>query len=149
MTEEDKRNIKNKKLGEILKSLDFVDDDKLTEILRRQKNTNMKLGEVLSSLGCVDKEVILSLVGKQLGFPYLKLSEAEDISKEVIKYIPEKIARMHMMIPFDKKGDTLKVAMAEPQNEKVKNAISILTNLKVSAYITTEEEIIEAINKNY
>ena len=35
----------NRRLGEILKSLDFIDDKKLDEILEQQKETKMKLGE--------------------------------------------------------------------------------------------------------
>lgn len=139
----------NKRLGEILKSLDFIDDKKLDEILEQQKSSKMKLGEVLSSMGYVDKEVILSLVGKQLGHPFIKVSEYEKISEEVLKLIPKKVAQQHMLIPFAKEGDVLKIAMAEPQEDEVRAAISVLTDLEVEAYITSEEEIIKAIENNY
>ncbi len=141
--------LENKRLGEILKSLDFIDDKKLDEILEQQKSSKMKLGEVLSSMGYVDKEVILSLVGKQLGYPFIKVSEYEKISDEVLKLIPGNIAQQHMLIPFAKEGDVLKVAMSEPQDEEVRKAISVLTGLEVKAYITSEEEIIKAIENNY
>lgn len=139
----------NKKLGEILKSLDLIDDEKLEEILEQQKVSKMKLGEVLSSMGCVDREIILSLVGKQLGHSYIKVSEYGRISTDVLHLIPKNIAKQHMLIPFAMEGDVLKVAMAEPQDEEVRAAISILTNLEVATYITSEEEIIKAIENNY
>ncbi|MBN2407929.1 MAG: hypothetical protein JXJ19_09570 [Elusimicrobia bacterium] len=141
--------LKKQRLGEILKSLDFIDDKKLEEILKQQKTSNMKLGEVLTSMGIVDKEVVLSLVGKQLGHPYVRLSDSGGIPEDVLKYIPKSIAQQHMLIPFDMEGDKLKVAMAEPQEEEVRAAISILTNLEVEVYITSEEEIIRAIKENY
>ena len=139
----------NQRLGEILKSLNFIDDRKLDEILERQKSSKMKLGEVLSSMGYVDKEVVLSIVGKQLGHPYVKVSESGRIKKDALNLIPKNIAKQHMLIPFAIEQNILKVAMAEPQEEEVRAAISILTNLEVEAYITSEEEIIKAIEENY
>lgn len=139
----------NKRLGEILKSLDFIDDKKLDKILKQQKSSKMKLGEVLTSMGYVDKEIVLSLVGKQLGHSFVRLSEYGKISEEVLKLIPKNIAQQHMLIPFAKEREVLKIAMAEPQEEEVRAAISILTCLEVEAYITSEEEIIKAIESNY
>lgn len=139
----------NKRLGEILKSLDFIDDKKLDKILKQQKSSKMKIGEVLTSMGYVDKEIVLSLVGKQLGHSFVRLSEYGKISEEVLKLIPKNIAQQHMLIPFAKEGEVLKIAMAEPQEEEVRAAISILTCLEVEAYITSEEEIIKAIESNY
>ncbi|MFC2061152.1 hypothetical protein ACFLUV_01415 [Elusimicrobiota bacterium] len=141
--------LKQKRLGEILKSLDFIDDDKLEEILKQQKSSKLRLGEALSSMGYVDEEVILSIVGKQLGHPYIKVSEYGKIPREILDIIPRNIAEQNMLIPFDKEGDVLKIAMAEPQEEEVRAAIAILTNLEVESYITSEEEIIEAISNNY
>lgn len=138
-----------KRLGEILKSLDFIDDKKLDEILEQQKSSKMKLGDILSSMGYVDKDIILSLVGKQLGHPYIKVSEYEKIADEILQLIPKNISRQHMLIPFAKEGNVLKIAMAEPQEDEVRAAISILTSLEVEAYITSEEEIIKAIEQNY
>jgi len=139
----------NKRLGEILKSLDFIDDKKLDEILEHQKSSKMKLGEVLTSMGYVDKDVILALVGKQLGHPYIKVSEFEKIPDEILQLVPRNIAKQNMLIPFEKENEVLKIAMAEPQEEEVRAAISILTGLEVQSYITSEEEIIKAIENNY
>ena len=121
----------------------------MEEILEKQKSSNMKLGEALTSMGYVDKEIVLSLIGKQLGHPYIKVSEYGKIPEEVLELIPKNIAEQQLLIPFEREGDILKVAMAEPQEEEVRAAISILVNLEVESYITSEEEIIRAINNNY
>ena len=71
------------------------------------------------------------------------------ISKEVLNLIPRNIAEQHMLIPFAREGDILKIAMAEPQEEEVRAAIAVLTNLDVESYITSDEEILKAINNNY
>ncbi|MFH1415264.1 MAG: hypothetical protein ABIH89_04195 [Elusimicrobiota bacterium] len=139
----------NKRLGEILKSLDLIDDKKLSEILEKQKTSKMRLGDILSSMGYVDQEIILSLVGKQLGYSYLRISEYGKIPADIIQYVPANIARQHMLIPFEKKNEVLKVAMSEPQDEDIRAALSLLTGLNVEAYITSKEEVIKAIEKSY
>jgi len=141
--------LRKKRLGEILKSLDLIDDSKLEEILEKQKSSAMKLGEVLSAMGYVDKEIILSLVGKQLGHPYIKLSEYMNIPETVLSLIPKNVAQQHMLVPFSRDGEIIKIAMADPQEEEVRAAIAVLTNLEVESYITSEDEIIKAIQQNY
>ena len=55
-----------------------------------------------------------------------------------------------MLIPFAKEEDVLKIAMAEPQEDEVRAAISILTSLEVEAYITSEEDAAnEALNSSF
>ncbi|MDA3793020.1 MAG: hypothetical protein PF545_05145 [Elusimicrobia bacterium] len=149
MKNDPKEILKQKRLGEILKSLDFIDDEELKKVLEKHKNSDMKIGEVLSSMGFADREVILSIVGKQMGHPYIKVSEYGNIPGEILRYVPEVTARNNMMIPFDRETDRLKVAMSDPQSEEVRAALSILSGLEVEAYLTSEDEILTAINKNY
>ena len=143
--------LKNRRLGDILKSLNLIDDEKLNSILGHQSDSGVKikLGEVLTKMGYVDKEVILSLVGKQLGHPYIRVTEYGKISDSVLKFIPQSIAKKHMVIPFAIEGDVLKIAMADPQEDDVRAALSVLADMEVEAYITSEEEINEAIKNNY
>ncbi|MGM0441502.1 MAG: hypothetical protein ACQEQC_03680 [Elusimicrobiota bacterium] len=149
MNEEISDYFKNHRLGQILKSLDLIDNEKLEEVLDKYRRSNLRLGEILTHMGYVDKEVVLSLVGKKLGTPYIRLSEYEDIDHRLLVLIPEEIARKNELIPFQKKNNKLKIAMVEPQNEKVKNSIEVLTGYEVQAHIATKEEIDKAIEKNY
>ncbi|MGM0568387.1 MAG: hypothetical protein ACQESB_04130 [Elusimicrobiota bacterium] len=149
MSKKSKKILSKKKLGEILKSLDFIDNAKLEEVLRTQKESDMRIGEVLSSMGYVDREVVLSLVGKQMGIPFVKVSEYKSIPQEILNYIPLNVARKNILIPFDRKEDILKIAMAEPQVKEIRHAISVLTGMKISPHISSEEEIKKAIELNY
>ena len=141
--------LRNMKLGEILTSLDFIDKKKLKTILKKQKSMNLRLGEVIASLGIVDKEIVLALVGKQLGYAFVKLSEIDTIPSGTLQMIPKNIAMKHMLIPFEKTASVIKLAMSDPEMEDVKDAISTLTGLNVMAYISTLEEVEAAIEKHY
>ncbi len=149
MVPQSKKNIKKQRLGEILKSLNLLDDSQLEEILEKQKESKLRLGEVLTQMGYVDKEILLSLIGKQLGHPYIKVSEYGHIPGELTRLIPRSIAEKHMLVPFEKKGETLLIAMTDPQESEICSAISILTGFEVEPYITSDEEIKKALENNY
>jgi len=50
-----------------------------------------------------------------MGVPYMDLS-GYLIDQEVIKLIPEKIARQFTLVPLFKVGNTITIAMAAPKN---------------------------------
>ncbi len=149
MIKDNKDYCKNHRLGQILKSLDLIDNDRLEEVLDKYRKSNLRLGEILSHMGYVDKEVVLSLVGKKLGAPYIRVSEFGDIDKELLALIPREIAQKNELIPFKKEEKKIQIAMVEPQNEKIKSSIEILTGYNVVAHIATKEEINKAIENNY
>ncbi len=149
MKQDSNKILKEMRIGEILKSLDFIDDAELKKVLEKHKKSGGRVGEVLSSMGFADREVILSIVGKQIGHPYINVSEYGKIPTKILNYVPEFAARNHMIIPFEKTGSSLKVAMSDPQNDEVRAALSVLTGLEVTAYLTSEEELLSAISKNY
>ena len=50
-----------------------------------------------------------------LGITFINL-EDEIIPPEILKIIPEQIARAHNIVAFNKKGDSLEVAMLDPED---------------------------------
>jgi type IV pilus assembly protein PilB len=62
----------------------------------------------------------------QYGFPYLPL-EKYDLDSELIKIIPENVARQYSVIPVDSIGNILTVAMSNPLNDKAKEDIEMIT----------------------
>ncbi|MFH1784621.1 MAG: ATPase, T2SS/T4P/T4SS family [bacterium] len=138
-----------KKLGEILTEAEIISRPQLNKALEAQKSRSKKLGQILVSMGYTDEEIVMSLLGKQLNSAYVKLSEHGEIEDEVIRSIPEGIARQNILIPIEKDSRTLKVAMAEPQNDFVKDILHLITGFDIKAFISSEREIKTAIDENY
>ena len=63
----------------------------------------------------IQKEELIKLEAYILGIPFVSL-EKEKIDPGVLKMIPEPIARSHNIVAFRKKGDTLEVAMLDPED---------------------------------
>ena len=75
-----------------------------------------------------------------LGIPFVDL-EKEKIDPQVLKIIPEPIARKHNIVAFRKKGSDLEVAMLDPRDLETIEFIKKKAGLKILPRLTTPESI--------
>ena len=137
-----------KKLGEILVEEGILDEERLAEALNIQKERGGLLGDILISLGYINEEELAKSLGKHLGIPTVDAQEY-DIDPEVIKLIPEGIARKYTLIPLEKKDNVLKVAMVDPLNIYALDELKGLTGMVIRPVISTRSSIINAIEQYY
>lgn len=84
----------------------------------------------------------------QYGFPYLPLSDYE-IDPEAIGSVPENVCRQFCLIPIDKIGKSLTLAMANPLNVKAAEDVELLTGCTVQSFVSTSSEINQSIDNYY
>ncbi len=80
--------------------------------------------------------------------PSINLSHFE-IDGTVIKLIPSEIAQKHQVIPINRTGNILTVAMADPSNIFAIDDVKFMTGFKVEPVVAAETSIKNAINKYY
>jgi type IV pilus assembly protein PilB len=142
------RRIISKQLGELLIDLGVITRENLDKALETQKLKGGLIGEILVEMGCAKEEDIAQVLTVQYGFPFLPLGNY-DISPEVAKIIPIKVARQYTVIPIDKIGNNLTLAMANPLNEKAIEEIESLSSCNVQVFIATMSDVKNAIEKYY
>ncbi|HET7853141.1 MAG TPA: type II secretion system protein GspE, partial [Candidatus Methylomirabilis sp.] len=103
------------RLGEMLVKSKLITEDQLKKALSQQSTSGGRLGSNLVKLGFLTEEDITSFLSKQYGVPSINLAHFE-IDQNVIKLVPAEIAQKHMVIPINRKGSVLTVAMADPSN---------------------------------
>lgn len=138
----------HKHLGKLLIELGIITWEQLDKALKIQAEQGGLLGQVLITMGATSEEDIVGALATQLGLPYLELSNY-DLEEEVIKIIPADIARDKELIPIDKIGNMLTLAMADPMDTQTVENIEKLTGCKVEIFIAKASEIKAAINKYY
>jgi len=139
----------NRRLGDILLNVGLITDKQLAQALYIQKQSGGKLGTILSQMGAVNEEVMLAFLGKQCGISYVSLREYGDISDEVVRCLPEDLARARNLIPIAKDGDRITVAMSDPFNILAIDDIKLLTGFDVRVVIASEKEIKNAVDTYY
>ena len=99
-----------------------------------------KIEEVLVDEKLIPREDLIRLEAYILGIPFVNL-EKETVSPEVLRIIPEPIARSHNIVSFRKKGKNLEVAMLDPEDLKTIEFIKKKADLKILPRLTNEESI--------
>lgn len=106
-----------KRLGEILVEEGLINDLALEEALAEQRKTGGFIGEILVEKGFAKQsDILLSLV-KQCKIPHLSLLDY-DINKDLLPLIPKEICFKYNLLPIDRLGRILTVAMVNPLDEE-------------------------------
>ena len=138
----------DKHLGELLVERGVINLEELEMALNYQKEKGGLLGEVLVGLQFAGEEDIAQALTCQYGFPYLPLSNYE-IEADVIGTVPESVCRQFCLIPIDKIGKSLTMAMADPLNVQAIEDVELLTGCSVQSFVSTPTDIKNSINKYY
>jgi len=138
----------NKQLGELLIERGIINHEQLNIAIDHQKEHGGLLGEVLVSLKFSTEKDIAQALTAQYGFPYLPLSNYE-IDPEVVASVPENVCDQFCLIPIDKIGKSLTLAMSNPLNVQAAEDVELITGCTVQAFVSTSTEIKQSIEKYY
>ena len=136
------------RLGELLVRNKLIDEKQLAKALEEQKTTGGRLGAGLVKLGYLKEEDLAAFLSRQYGVPSINLSEFE-IDESVIKLIPAEVAQKYMLVPVNRAGSTLIVAMADPSNIFAIDDIKFMTGYNVEVVVAAEASVKTAIDKYY
>jgi len=142
------RRINYKQLGELLLERGIISQVQLEQALNVQRDKGGLIGEILVELGFVKEDDIAQSLTAQYGFPYLPLSNY-DVNPEITSIIPSRVARQYLLVPIDKIGSNLSLAMSNPLNVQAIEDVELLSGCSVQAFVSTSSDIKRAIEKYY
>lgn len=148
MAEERRPPPSQNRLGELLVREKLISPLQLQKAMETQRSTGGRLGHQLTRLGYIDENELTAFLSKQYGVPSINLHDF-DIDAEVLKVIPKEVVIRHQVIPINKAGNTLIVAMADPSNIYAVDDIKFITNFNIDIVVASEGQIAEAIEKYY
>jgi len=114
--------------------------------LEKAERENIKVEDVLINKRIVSQENLNRLKAYILGIPFVDLGK-ETISPEVLRIIPEPIARSHNIISFKKRGKKLEVAMLDLEDLKSIKFIEEKTNLKIVPRLTDSKSLKKTLSQ--
>ena len=136
------------RLGELLIKRNYITPEQLKRASDEQKMKGGRLESNLVKLGYIKEDELLSFLSAQYRVPSVKLSKIE-VNPNVIKLIPASIAKKYFIIPVNRMGSKLTLAMADPSNIVVIDEVKFMTGFNVEPTVASEVEIIDAIKKYY
>ncbi len=136
------------KLGDLLLKAKLITQDQLEAALKLQREEGGKLGEALVRVGAVSEADITETLSQQFGVPSIDLSSFA-IDPAVIKIVPGEVARKYGVLPVNKTGATLTIAMGDPTNVFAMDDIKFMTGYNVEPVVASEVALRKAIDKHY
>jgi len=136
------------RIGEMLVSAGLINENQLKEALRKQKEEGGKLGSMIVRCGYIEEEDLTAHLSQQYGVPAINLSSF-DIDESIFKLIPSETARKYELIPINRTGATLTIAMVDPTNVFAMDDIKFMTGYNVEPVIASEVAILDAIENYY
>ncbi|MFH1360885.1 MAG: hypothetical protein ABIJ41_07660 [Candidatus Omnitrophota bacterium] len=142
------KKISNKQLGEVLVERGVINREQLAMAVAYQKEKGGLIGEVLVHLNFATEESIAQALTCQYGFPYLPLANYE-IDQEVLGSVPENVSKQYCLIPIDKIGKSLTLAMSNPLNVQAIEDVELITGCTVQTFVSTTTDIRNCLKKYY
>jgi type IV pilus assembly protein PilB len=136
------------RLGELLVREKLISLQQLQKAQDEAKRSGKRLGHALTQLGFVKDQDLTSFLARQYSLPSIDLKEFE-IDADVLKLIPKDVARKHMVVPVNRAGATLIVAMSDPSNIYAIDELKFLTQYNIEPVVAAEASIEEAIQHYY
>jgi type IV pilus assembly protein PilB len=136
------------KLGDLLLKQKLITPDQLETALKLQREEGGKIGEALVRVGAVSESDITETLSQQFGVPSIDLAHFE-IDPAIIKVVPGEVARKYGVLPVNKTGATLTIAMGDPTNVFAMDDIKFMTGYNVEPVVASEIALRKAIDKHY
>jgi hypothetical protein len=103
---------------------------------------------VLAEQGVVDEEKLVSVLTTECWLPHLRV-EKYNIKPKALEVLTAEQARYHSVLPIDKLGSILNLAMVNVLDEESAREIENATGLDIKKIVSTRSEIEAGIEKYY
>jgi hypothetical protein len=137
------------KLGQLLVARGWITVQQLTRALQTQNAVGGRVGTCLLEMEVLGEDLLVRSLSEQLGVPGAAVEDLRAIPEEVLRLIPEKLARRCRTIPFRVSGGRLDVAMQDPRNLVCQDEIAFACGRRVKVHVLHELRIYEALQRYY
>jgi type IV pilus assembly protein PilB len=137
-----------RRLGELLVRQNLISLQALRKAQDAQTRDGGRLGYHLIKTGAIEEQKLTEFLSKQYGVPAINLKDF-DIEPDVIKLVPREVAEKHLVVPVNRAGPSLIVAMSDPSNIFAVDDLKFLTGYNIEPVVASEVAIKEAIEHYY
>ncbi len=137
-----------KGIAEFLVEKNLLSAEKVRELQIEAAKVGRPVEDLIAEQNLVTPDALAEARGGVLGAPFVRLI-GMDIPAEVLNLIPQSTASRYVLVPFEKEGSTLKVAMNDPLDLQVIGFLERRTGLRIETHIAPAKTILETIESQY
>mgnify|MGYP000895902982 CR=1 FL=1 len=140
--------VSDEKVERLLKQGGIINESQLDELKTLAERSNQSLQETVIEQKIISDEDLTKLIGESIGVPFVSL-EPKDILDDVLKKIPEHIARQYNVVLFEMGEDgSLSLAMEDPDDVQALNFIQKQIGYNIKVFLATKSNILDCL-ENY
>jgi type IV pilus assembly protein PilB len=132
----------------LIREQGLIDDLQYEEVASEFTRNATPIIQILQDIGVMKLHDILQVIANALGTEVVSLKDRE-ISAEVLKCIPAKVAQMYHCLPVALNNGTLQVAMAEPLDPTVADEIQFAAKRDVQFVVADPGDIARSVERFY
>ena len=126
----------------------LIAEEKLAELKNRALAEKTDLKSLLISENIITEKALYEIYAKKLGVPFVEV-EIKDLKPDVLRQIPENIAKLYNMIIFD--GDVNSpekhIAMEDPDDLQALDILHKMFGQNIKIYLASHFNIMSAIDQ--
>ena len=142
--------IPDKTVKELLQRSGKLAADKFVALEEQANNEKLSLQEVVNRNNVLSDSELTKLYAEDIGIPFTELN-AKELDREILKQIPEKIARLYNMVVFagsiDTPADPRQIAMEDADDLQAIDVLHKLFGQNIKIFIATKINILAALDQ--
>jgi len=135
-------------LGALLMEAGFISEPQLNSALSIQSTQGGKIGEILVRMGYIDESALLKVLSNQMNLPFIDLKHYQ-IKPDIIRKIPERLARRHKLLLIDEIANYYLVGMTDPTDIIAYDELNSILGSNVRIAVVTESDVSRIIDLVY
>jgi len=136
------------RLGEVLVQHKAITEEQLSTALAEQRRSGRKLGRVLADLGLMSESSLHDFLSKHLQVPFVDLKQAR-IDRDVVKLLPEPLARRYRAIVLLQDARGLLVGMADPSDLHAYDELQAKLKQPIRLALVGEADFLKTLDAVY
>ncbi|HEX9757009.1 MAG TPA: hypothetical protein VGB26_04325 [Nitrospiria bacterium] len=135
--------------GQYLIKSKKISEEQLASALERQVIMGGRLGTNLIELGFLSENDLVQSLGQKFNMEIPKPEDLEKLDPSLTQLISGEIAEKYKIVPLKKDRTILSIASQDPENIKVIDELQFITGCTIKNYITSEIQIMSALERLY
>ncbi|MEX0642652.1 MAG: ATPase, T2SS/T4P/T4SS family [Pirellulales bacterium] len=136
------------RLGDILIRRGFITEGQLEAALAAQGSERGMLGRLLVRRGLLTLGQLGECLAEQFGVPFVEVVP-QAVNPQVVRLLPEKLARQRSCVPLSVAGSTLQLAMVAPDDIETISEAELITGYHVEPVVALESPVQSALDRGF
>lgn len=142
-------NIKNLRIGDLLKEYGYVTDEQIEAAIAYQKeHKGLRIGNALTELGFVSENQVLEALAERLTMEVVDITNI-DVDIDAVEKIPRPLAEKYEILAVKEQDGVLSIVVNDPMNFYGIEDIRQLTGMQLRILLSGREGLLKAIHYYY